>query len=514
MCHLKLSSIEYSDNDDPMVRGLALRSLCGLRLESVLEYVQQPLQKSLIDVSPYVRKTGVMGILKVNYLSPAVVENNGYVPQLFRMLQDVDAHVVVNTIHVLNELQIADGGITVDQSLMLSLLNRISEFSEWGLNTVLELISKYSPNDEEEAFSIMNLLDPVLRTASSAAVLATFKCFMKFTSAMPDLQPQIISRSKPPILTLVTGNNPEVQYSVLKHLQVILNRNASKGIFDEEYRQFYVRYNEPQYVKHLKVDIMPLLANDINARDIATELSEYVTDVDAELSKRAISSIAEIAMRIRPVSGDMTQVLVSLVDLDMTYVRAEAMKNITNVLRIYPEGKIYILPSLSRCFKRVDDSEARCSLIWILGEYGHEVIEAPYILEPLIDNYEEEDSVDIKLQLLSSTIKLFFKRPPEVKAMLGRLLKYANDDTSNQDIHDRALMYYRLLSSNVSTAQALFQGLGQQSMKAGSSSGGKGYAELRDEEKNSQIFAEFNTLAVVYQMPSQRFIESSYQLVS
>lgn len=60
-----LSECIYSDNDDPMVRGLALRSLCGLRLESILEYVQQPLQKSLSDVSPYVRKTGVMGILKV-----------------------------------------------------------------------------------------------------------------------------------------------------------------------------------------------------------------------------------------------------------------------------------------------------------------------------------------------------------------------------------------------------------------------------------------------------------------
>ena len=48
-----------------MVRGLALRSLCSLKLESILEYVQQPLNKSLSDVSAYVRKTGVLGILKV-----------------------------------------------------------------------------------------------------------------------------------------------------------------------------------------------------------------------------------------------------------------------------------------------------------------------------------------------------------------------------------------------------------------------------------------------------------------
>lgn len=60
---LRVSTI--SDNEDPSVRGLALRSLCSLRLESILEYIEQPLQKSLRDISAYVRKTGVMGILKV-----------------------------------------------------------------------------------------------------------------------------------------------------------------------------------------------------------------------------------------------------------------------------------------------------------------------------------------------------------------------------------------------------------------------------------------------------------------
>jgi AP-4 complex subunit beta-1 len=55
----------YSDNEDPMVRGLALRSLSSLRLESIIEYVEVPLKKSLTDLSAYVRKTAVMAILKV-----------------------------------------------------------------------------------------------------------------------------------------------------------------------------------------------------------------------------------------------------------------------------------------------------------------------------------------------------------------------------------------------------------------------------------------------------------------
>lgn len=41
--------------------------------------------------------------------------------------------------------------------------------------------------------------------------------------------------------------------------------------------------------------------------------------------------------------------------------------------------------------------------------------EAPYMLEPLVDAWEEETSADIKMHLLTSAVKLFFKRPPEMQ---------------------------------------------------------------------------------------------------
>ena len=57
-------------NEDPMVRGLALRSLCSLRLPSIIEYISTPLKDALKDHNSYVRKTGVMGILKLYHLDP------------------------------------------------------------------------------------------------------------------------------------------------------------------------------------------------------------------------------------------------------------------------------------------------------------------------------------------------------------------------------------------------------------------------------------------------------------
>ncbi len=67
--------------------------------------------------------------------------------------------------------------------------------------------------------------------------------------------------------------------------------------------------------------------------------------------------------------------------------------------------------------------------------------DAPYLLEPVVGTFDAED-VPVRLALLSAAAKLFFKRPPECQKLLGKALAAAAAD-SNQDVHDRALLYYR-----------------------------------------------------------------------
>ena len=38
--------------------------------------------------------------------------------------------------------------------------------------------------------------------------------------------------------------------------------------------------------------------------------------------------------------------------------------------------------------------------------------DAPYLLEPLIDGIKDEPSMPVRCELLTATVKLFFKRPP------------------------------------------------------------------------------------------------------
>ena len=97
-------------------------------------------------------------------MSPGIAERNNYIETLYAMLNDTDASVVSNVIVTLDEILMEKGGIAINQATIMQLLNRISEFNEWGLNSILELVTRYTPITEDETFAIMNLLDPVLRT--------------------------------------------------------------------------------------------------------------------------------------------------------------------------------------------------------------------------------------------------------------------------------------------------------------------------------------------------------------
>ena len=67
--------------------------------------------------------------------------------------------------------------------------------------------------------------------------------------------------------------------------------------------------------------------------------------------------------------------------------------------------------------------------------------DAPYLLEACAQGFTNEED-QVQLALLSAAMKLFFKRPPECQQLLGVTLAAASAESS-QDVHDRALLYYR-----------------------------------------------------------------------
>jgi len=485
-------------DDDPMIRGLALRSLCSLNLLNMVEYLQPAVQRALEDVNGYVRKTAVIGVLKVFHISKAAVLESDLLPTLKRLIHDSDAHVVANTIWAVEEVLAEEGGIQPTREMVTNMLNRLNQFSEWGQCAVLRLLTKYSVGDEGEMFDIMNILDGLLKQSSSAVVLAVTKIFVDLTSNRMDLQMEVLRRLKGPLLTLMAAPTPELAYTVLVHIQALVSRGGENiEVFGSDFKQFFCRYNEPSYIKTVKIEILTWLADIGSAEPIVAELSEYVTDVDVEISRRAIRAIGKIAVRVPSTAELIVGSLTSLLELDIDYVSTEAAVVMKDLVRKYPQQFQRASGAVERCIKIVSEPEGKCAVLWILGEYGLLIEDAPYLLEPMIDGFLEEPSGAVRLEMLTAAVKLFFCRPPEMQHMLGRLLEKAIQESTHPDMRDRALLYYRLLEHSPEEARRVVCAPKEVVEE---------FQEEMDADARDRVFDEFNTLSTVYKQPAAKFI--------
>ncbi|KAM0944429.1 putative clathrin/coatomer adaptor, adaptin-like, armadillo-like helical, TBP domain superfamily [Dioscorea sansibarensis] len=509
---LALLTINFLQKDcrdeDPMIRGLALRSLCSLRVANLVEYLVGPLGSGLKDGSAYVRMVSAVGVLKLYHISPATCLDADF-PALLRslMLSDPDPQVVANCLSSLQEiwnLETSEEASREREALLSKqvvyyLLNRIKEFSEWAQCLVLDLVSKYIPTDSNDIFDIMNLLEDRLQHVNSAVVLATIKLFLHMTMSMTDVHQQVYERIKAPLLTLVSTSSPEQSYAVLSHLHLLVMR--APMLFSSDYKHFYCQYSQPSYVKKLKLEMLTAIANESNTYEIVTELCEYAANVDVPIARESIRAVGKIALQQYDVNAIVDRLL-QFLEMDKDYVTAETLVLVKDLLRKYPQWShdcIAVVGNISS--KNVQEPKAKSALIWMLGEYSQDMLDAPYILESLIENWDDEHSAEVRLHLLTAVMKCFFKRPPETQKALGAALVAGLAD-SHQDVHDRALFYYRLLQHDVSVAEHVVNPP-KQAVSV--------FADTQSNEIKDRIFDEFNSLSVVYQKPCYLFIDKEHR---
>ncbi|XP_031487150.1 beta-adaptin-like protein A isoform X1 [Nymphaea colorata] len=511
---LALLTINFLQRDckdeDPMIRGLALRSLCSLRVKNLVEYLIGPLGAGLKDSSSYVRTVAAIGVLKLYHISATTCIESDFPAMLKNlMLQDPDAQVVANCLSSLEEILSLEGNTSEEASreresllskpVVYHLLNRIKEFSEWAQCLVLDLVANYVPSDSSEIFDIMNLLEDRLQHANGAVVLATIKVFLQLTMSMTDVHQQVYERIKAPLLTLVSSGSPEQSYAVLSHLHLLVLR--APMLFSSDYKHFYCQYSQPFYVKKLKLEMLTAVANESNTYEIVTELCEYAANVDVAIARESIRAVGKIALQQYDVNAIVDRLL-QFLEMEKDYVTAETLVLVKDLLRKYPQWShdcIAVVGSISS--KNVQEPKAKAALIWMLGEYSQDMADAPYILENLVENWSDEDSAEVKLHLLTAILKCFLKRPPEMRKALGAALAAGLAD-SHQDVHDRALFYYRLLHHDVSVAERVVNPP-KQAVSV--------FADTQSSEIKDRIFDEFNSLSVLYQQPSYLFTDKEHR---
>ncbi len=226
--------------------------------------MQQAIVEGLNDIDPYVKKTAIIGCIKFFHQSKEEFKKTEFLDTLYKLTRDHDALVVINAIEAINEIRAEKGGIEITRQLVIHLLNRIKDFNEWGQSIILELTARYQPQTKEEMFDIMNLLEDRFKHASSSVVLGAVKVFITMTRDDENLQRQVFERLQAPLITLMTSSETtesyEVSFNVLSHIHLLVVKGAST-VFESEYKHFFVKYDEPSYIKNLKLEILAHIAS-------------------------------------------------------------------------------------------------------------------------------------------------------------------------------------------------------------------------------------------------------------
>jgi len=128
-----------------------------------------------------------------------------------------------------------------------------------------------------------------------------------------------------------------------------------------------------------------------------------------------------------------------------------------DILRKFPERHESLLSKIIENVGLVEDPDCRAAMVWIVGEFAQYIDHPDEILDEFLQNYLDEP-VDVQMTLLTSTVKLFLKKPTLGQELVPRVLKWATEEIGNPDLRDRGFLYWRLLSTDPAAAREIVLG--------------------------------------------------------
>lgn len=497
--------VKDSQDPNPLIRALAVRTMGCIRVDRITEYLCDPLQRCLKDEDPYVRKTAAVCVAKLHDISPEMVEDRGFLDTLRQLISDANPMVVANAVAALSEIQDVSGKpvFALDQSSLTKLLRALNECTEWGQVFILDAVANYEAYDSKEAEGVIERVIPRLQHANAAVVLSAVKVVLKNVEKLEDPSVATVVGKKlaPPLVTLL-GAEPEIQYVALRCINLVVQR--APEVLSHEVRVFFCKYNDPIYVKVEKLEIMVRLATEASVDQVLLEFKEYATEVDVDFVRRSVRAIGRCAVAIEAAAERCVNVLLDLIRTRVNYVVQEAVVVIKDIFRRYPNRYESVISTLCECLDGLDEPEARAAMVWIIGEYAERIENADELLEQFLESFPEEPA-PVQLQLVTAAVKLFLKKPTERPQQLIQLvLTYATQETDNPDLRDRAYIYWRLLSTDPEAAKDIV--LAEKPVISDA-------RETIDPVLLDSLLIELGSLSSVYHRPAASFVSTSKMAV-
>ncbi|GIX62947.1 adapter-related protein, putative [Babesia caballi] len=429
---------------DPVIRCLALRNISSFDTTLSNHYAKNAVLKKFHDPSDAVKRSAIIGGLRIYRSQCAIAakersddfdrdeQRADMVQHLMSSLKSLNLDVMFDSMCVYSEMVESEGDILLSKPSVVYLINRIKKMNEWQQCLTLKLLETYTPAGDE-LFDLLNLLDDLLNYTTTAVFLATAKCFLLWTAHDDMLQLEVMRRIQTPMIALITQSCNEITYNLLLNtLLLIVNAprledagqdpecpaSDYKPPFADHYEVFFFRYDDPSYIKHVKLHILVAIACEANSLEILNDINEYVSDTNHDIAAKSVKAVGVIALK----SPTHIELIISQISVILTlkipYLTSAALYVIRALLRAYPAHTAKLLQLVEDSRDYIKEPSAMSDYVWILGEYGDAIEHAPYTLEDIIDHPE---GLQVTKELLCACVKVFFKRPPETFPALHRL---------------------------------------------------------------------------------------------
>ncbi|KAH9599748.1 Clathrin/coatomer adaptor [Trypanosoma melophagium] len=477
-------------NDSPLIRGAALRTMTSLLVPVMVDFITAPLLRCLEDSDPYVRRIAAFGTLKLYYMAPNVCEEVGLLEKLKNQLCDENASVVASAVAAILELRQLNAPVELEEAIVQSvnhILEVVSDATGWYQHYLLEgialtLKNSFNTLSIDEVTKIFDGVLPFLSVFNVATVMSAVRVI---TSFLIEVSPQLLSSTRPDntnnnnnnnnnnqqlveiqeryvprvvgtCVSLLYGPYFEVRFTVLRNIHLLIMTGLSR-FFKKYLTVFFVKYDDPIFIKLEKAEILLELADNEVGEVVLSEYVTYATDADEEMVRKAVRSIGFLAAKSEPLAARCVEKLIGLIDTGVSYVVQDAAIVVQTVLRRYPGRFHDVVTKLCDALDVLNTAESKAAVAWVLGEYAQYVEKLQNLLSIFVDSFPNEHPT-VQLALLTAVVKIYLQNNTDTKhynsGILQRVLVMATQ-SGLPDIRDRAYMYWRLVTSDVEAAKKL-----------------------------------------------------------
>ena len=463
-------------DENPMVRGVSLRSFSSLRLSYITEYIPPILRGALLDKSPYVKCIAIYCFLELTSSNLISTEIDPVV--LEKLTHDCDRDVSNHAFLVLHKLRTSarphergqgfKNDICSWKNLVYFQLSRLKEMSDWQKMALLSVLSHYEVEDDDQMYMFMNLLEEHIRSTSAALLTSISHFFFRISQANNTLLAQVCHRLKTPLLLAVAYSSHEIRYSILFCLETIAK--VVPQSLHEEYTSFYCKQGDPSYVKMIKLRILSRIISTENLGEITYELVHCINETRNQQSvwKSCFELFSSICRTLKEekwnttLSWKQSHELVTQSIRILTkrcgdfYLQSLMVHFLVHAIPILQESDrhdiitfLVNLKSAKACFIYPEFVHGVTSII---REYPNCVPNAPYILLAFARNMRVLDDIS-RTKLLKATMAQLQEKPAEATQVLKTFLQTEISTVQNANVYDLALLCYRSLrKSNLSAS--------------------------------------------------------------